>query len=279
MKVSMSTSLSSTGEIRLLRNKCPPRLSTCTKATILEMLDPAAAKKSEAKKELLDLISDTSRGFRATRLSRGAIEEAQVAVENFSGTELQYNLLEGKWKLLFTTASDVLPILGAETRLTPLIGPSPLQVGNIYQTFSSVEKGVVQNIIELSAPFLLQEYKGVTVTVQARYEVRSPHRISLVFDEARVGSLRISEGLEALIAPAMLPRGSLQHRLLLGIKEFQLRFPFNSARQLVMRASGDVDPIRGGGDYQLTYLDEDMLIGRATTLGGSFIFIRESAGI
>ncbi len=52
-----------------------------------------------------------------------------------------------------------------------------------------------------------------------RYEVRSPHRIALVFEEAQVGGIRISEGLEALLAPAMLPRGSLQHQLLLAIKE------------------------------------------------------------
>ena len=61
-----------------------------------------------------------------------------------------------------------LPILEAETRLKPLIGPSPIQVGNIYQSFSSVEEGLVQNIIELSTPFLLQERNGITVTVQAR---------------------------------------------------------------------------------------------------------------
>ncbi len=61
-----------------------------------------------------------------------------------------------------------LPILEAESRLAPPIGPSPLQVGNIYQRFSSVEEGVVENIIELSTPFLLQERNGITVTVKAR---------------------------------------------------------------------------------------------------------------
>ncbi len=34
--------------------------------------------------------------------------------------------------------------------------------------------------------------------------------------------------------------------------------------------------VRAGADL-LTYLDEDMLIGRATALGGSFIFSREPA--
>jgi hypothetical protein len=49
--------------------------------------------------------------------------------------------------------------------------------------------------------------------------VRSGHRIGITFDGAEVGQLRISEGLEALLAPAVLPRGSLQHKLLLALKE------------------------------------------------------------
>ena len=60
-----------------------------------------------AKQHLLQLIGDTGRGFRATVHSRGAIEEAQLGVEVFSGHDLDYDLLEGRWRLLFTTAADV----------------------------------------------------------------------------------------------------------------------------------------------------------------------------
>ena len=56
--------------------------------------------------------------------------------------------------------------------------------------------------------------------------------------------------------------------------QFKLRFPFSSARQFAMRAVGETSPVTAGGNYQLTYCDEDMLIGRATSLGGSFIFSR-----
>lgn len=51
------------------------------------------------------------------------------------------------------------------------------------------------------------------------YEVRSPHRISIIFNQAELGQLRISPGLEAVIAPAVLPRGSLNHQILLALKE------------------------------------------------------------
>ena len=40
-----------------------------------------------------------------------------------------------------------------------------------------------------------------------------------MFEEAQIGGVRISAGLESLLAPALLPRGSLTHLLLLAIKE------------------------------------------------------------
>jgi hypothetical protein len=59
----------------------------------------------------------------------------------------------------------------------------------------------------------------LTFTARCSYEVRSGKRIALTFEEACVGDIRISEGLEALIAPALLPRSSLNHLLLLAIKQ------------------------------------------------------------
>lgn len=38
----------------------------------------------------------------------------------------------------------------------PRSGLLPLHVGNIYQRFSDVEEGLVENIIQLSVPFLLE---------------------------------------------------------------------------------------------------------------------------
>ncbi len=59
----------------------------------------------------------------------------------------------------------------------------------------------------------------MTVKVGARYDVRSARRIALTFEEAGFGNVRISPILEALIAPALLPRGFLSHQLLLALKE------------------------------------------------------------
>ncbi|KXZ55274.1 hypothetical protein GPECTOR_3g410 [Gonium pectorale] len=206
-------------------------------------------------------------------LGQGMPVQEVVAVEGFQGAELDYSRLAGKWKLVYTTASDVLPILEAEFRLSagPFSGfglPKPLVVGDIYQRFTSPEEGVVENIINFDTPLT-----SVTFTVGARYDVRSGKRIALVFEDARLGELRISEAAETLLAPALLPRGSLQHMLLLAIREFQLRFQFRTAAQLASQAATGRDNIAAG--YLLTYLDEDMLIGRAIGLGGTFVFVRE----
>eukprot|EP00775_Hariotina_reticulata_P013356 gene13356-13484_t len=212
-----------------------------------------------AKLELLSWISGTGRGSKTTKQLRGQIEEAQVAVESFAGSNLDYRLLEGKWLLQYTTAPDVLP-----WGLT-----APVSIGNVYQQFSSVAEGQVQNIIQFSVPFLVEDNQGITFTVGARYDVRSGHRIAFTFEEAELGQVRISPSLEALLAPALLPRGSLNQQLLLAIKEFKLVFPFRSAQQ-VAQGPGV------GANYLLTYLDEDLLVGRASGTAGSFIFTRAS---
>jgi hypothetical protein len=59
---------------------------------------------------------------------------------------IDFSLLPGKWKLIYTTAPDVQPLLAVDTSVIPLHVPS------IYQQFSSVEEGLVKNIIEISLP-------------------------------------------------------------------------------------------------------------------------------
>jgi hypothetical protein len=168
--------------------------------------------------------------------------------------------------------------------------------------------------------------------------VRSPKRIALTFLEAQFGQLSISPLAEALLAPAVLPRGDLSMRLLQGVQDvrpmpvcggagvrgrrvahraacsaalatclpaagflhvggagkegcsgalrcsaaftpggrlpisaaalqFGIKVPFRSAQQL---AAGRAV----GASYLLTYLDGDMLIGRASSPSGTFIFQR-----
>lgn len=81
---------------------------------------------------------------------------------------LDYSLLEGKWRLVYTTAADVVPIVGLDlSSYLPAGLPAPV-VGDVFQRFSSVEDGRVENIIEFGVPPLTQEREGITFTVGAR---------------------------------------------------------------------------------------------------------------
>ncbi|GBF99049.1 hypothetical protein Rsub_11994 [Raphidocelis subcapitata] len=226
-----------------------------------------------AKSALMSAVEFTQRGANTTAAVRGAVEEAQVALEACqSGAGLDYSLLEGMWRLVYTTAPDVVPIVGLDlSTLLPAGLPAPVKVGDVYQRFSAVQEGRVENVIRFGLPPFTRPEDGVTFTVGASYEVRSPRRIALTFLEAELGSVKPSPLLETLLAPALLPRGWWNQRALLGLREFRLNFPFRSAQQV---AAGRAV----GASYLLSYLDSEVLIGRAQAPAGSFIFVREGGG-
>jgi len=83
----------------------------------------------------------------------------------------------------------------------------------------------VTNVINLSVPWVLQPVAaggGLTLRVAASYEVKGPRTLALAFEWARVGELRISDLLQGLLAPAVLPRTPLQHELLMRLQEAAL---------------------------------------------------------
>lgn len=90
---------------KLLHVARPSTVSTSSEA------EGAAKDAQQAKDELLTWISGTNRGSTTGKLLRGQIEEAQVAVEACSPMDLDYNLLEGKWLLQYTTAADVVRVV------------------------------------------------------------------------------------------------------------------------------------------------------------------------
>ena len=105
---------------------------------------------------------------------------------------------------------------------TPSWVPTSLpfpRIGAVYQRFTSVDEGIVQNIIQGGAGLFLAQGNGVTFTVNAKFAPSGPKTVKLMFQSAQVGDLRITDGLEALIAPSVLPRTTLQQQILLGAKE------------------------------------------------------------
>ncbi|KAM3409010.1 hypothetical protein ACQJBY_001808 [Aegilops geniculata] len=242
------------------QNPCrsPPPLLAATAAA------PLTAADTEGRKhELLRAVQETGRGSGASPDQRAAIEEAIVCVEELGageGAPLDLAALDGTWRLCYTSASDVLVLFEAAERL-PL-----LQVGQIYQKFECkgrLDGGIVRNVVRWSIENLLEDQEGATLMVSAKFDVLSKRNIFLQFEEVAVENIKISEQLQALIAPAILPRSFLSLQILQFLKTFRAQVPVNGPERR-----------SPGGLYYLSYLDRDMLLGRSVGGGGVFVFTR-----
>lgn len=213
------------------------------------------------KLELLRAVTDTKRGLTATPLQRSSIEEALVSVEGFdAGEPLQLSLLDGTWRLQYTSAPDVLALFQSAATF-PF-----LQVDQIFQKFECGDQstqGVVRNIVNWSIPTLLEEHEGATLLVSANFSVVSIRNIYLEFQEIAVQNIKISEEVQALLAPAILPRSFLSLQILQFIRSFKAQIPVGRSQRRSV-----------GGLYYLSYLDRNMLLGRAVGGGGVFVFTR-----
>ncbi|KAJ4952673.1 hypothetical protein NE237_029505 [Protea cynaroides] len=213
------------------------------------------------KHNLLRAIQDTQRGLIATSDQRSSIEEALVCVEGYdAGSPIDLVKLDGTWRLQYTSAPDVLVLLDSAARL-PFF-----QVGQIYQKFECRDHsngGTMRNVVRWSILSLLEEHEGATLLVSAKFSVVSKRNIYLKFEEVAIQNISISEELQAVIAPAVLPRTFLSMQILQSILGFRVEVPLRSSgRQSV------------GGLYYLSYLDGNMLLGRAVGGGGVFVFTK-----
>ena len=153
-------------------------------------------------------------------------------------------MLSGRWRLVYTTASDVLVLLEAERASFGL-----LQIGDIYQSFDAY--GSVENLIYASAtPFLVPD-AGVALRVRARYAVAGSRSIRLAFEMW----------------------------LLQALRELNITLPLPGQGRSIDAspedaADGLLGTLANGGAYLLGYCDADTLVGRALTGGGLFLFRR-----
>ncbi|KDO86695.1 hypothetical protein CISIN_1g023858mg [Citrus sinensis] len=187
----------------------------------------------------------------------------QVGLEGCNmGEPIDLVKLDGTWRLQYTSAPDVLVLFEAAARL-PFF-----KVGQIFQKFECRDKsdgGVICNVVRWSVPPLLEKEEGATLVVSAKFDVVSVRNIYLQFEEVTVQNIYISEELQALIAPAILPRSFLSLQILQFIRAFKAQIPVTNTtpgRRSV------------GGLYYLSYLDNNMLLGRAVGGGGVFVFTK-----
>ncbi|KAL9259592.1 putative plastid-lipid-associated protein 10, chloroplastic [Drosera capensis] len=220
---------------------CLANSATCTAPVIDYELE-------NKKHDLLRAVQDTQRGLNTTEDQRLAVEEALVAVEGFdAGAPVDLVQLDGTWRLQYTTAADVLVLFDGAARL-PL-----LQVGQIFQKFECRDRsdeGIVRNVIKWSIDNILEEQDGATLVVTAKFSVVSQRNIQLEFDEVSLQDIKISEELQAVIAPAILPRSFISLQVLTKFPQCLsiIRFTASSSlppsdiptRTLVHYASGSM---------------------------------------
>lgn len=190
------------------------------------------------KSRLLEAIAGKNRGLLATATEQKAILAAIAQLEDYNPTPNPLEataLLDGNWRLLYTTSEELLGI-----DRFPL-----LRLGQIYQCVR-VNEGKIYNIAEVYGLPLLEGLVSVT----ARFEALSQKRVEVKFERA-------ISGLQRLInyqSPNNFIEEIDSGKNFTAI-DFEIK---NSDRQ---------------GWLDITYLDEDLRIGRGN-VGSVFVLTK-----
>ncbi|CAN1309599.1 Probable plastid-lipid-associated protein 10, chloroplastic [Linum perenne] len=257
-----SSNLNPNSSVHLVSNKKRKNFP-CLAAALATGTQSPELQIEEKKHELLRAVQETQRGLVTTPDQRSTIEEILVNLEGCnSGSRIDLAVLDGTWRLQYTSARDVLVLFEAASRL-PFF-----EVGQIYQKFECRDRsdgGVIRNVVQWSIPSLLEEEEGATLLVSAKFDLISARNVYLQFEEISVQNIKISEQLQAVITPAILPRTFLSLQILQFIQQFKAQIPVTTP-----------DPGRrsAGGLYYLSYLDKNMLLGRSIGGGGVFVFTK-----
>lgn len=215
-----------------------------------------ALKRLQLKNELFSLSASLNRGFIASnddKLKIESIVENLSALEPEDGKDYTRGLLGGTnsidcpldstWKLVFTTAFDVLSI-----DINPFA-----KVEAIFQDLSA--NGDSVNIIDIGPPFsvLTSGYKSITrLKVKTRAKARSKSRVSLNFVGVEVTS-KSTFGIDTSFLPSL-----------------KANFP-NIGNMI----NEDNTP----GYFDVKYLDDDCLIIQQNEPGGIFVSLRDKERI
>lgn len=193
------------------------------------------------KAELLEAIAGKNRGLLANEIDNVRVLSAIQQLEDTNPTPKPLeakNLLEGDWRLLYTTSKG---ILGLDR--FPL-----LKLGQIYQSIR-VSQAKVYNIAEIIGLPMLE---GL-VSVAATFEPVSETRVNVMFERSIIGLQRFFS--------YNTPKKFIE-QIESGKKFLPLDFKIDRGDQK--------------GWLEFTYLDEDMRIGRGNE-GNVFVLTKDTS--
>ncbi|KAL8249092.1 hypothetical protein R6Q59_005960 [Mikania micrantha] len=221
------------------------------------------------KKQLVDSFYGTNRGLTATSETRAEVVELITQLEAKNPTPAPteaLSLLNGKWILAYTSFLGLYPLLSRGS--LPVV-----KVEEISQTIDS-ENFTVQNCVVFSG-------LGSTtaITTNAKFEVRSPKRVQIKFDEGIIGtpqltdSIVLPENVEVLgqkvdLAPFKGLITSVQDTASNVVKTISNQPPLKFS---ISQANAE-------SWLLTTYLDEELRISRGD--GGSvFVLLKEGSSL
>ncbi|XP_014517588.1 plastid-lipid-associated protein, chloroplastic [Vigna radiata var. radiata] len=138
------------------------------------------------KKALVGSFYGTNRGLKATSETRAEIVELITQLEAKNPTPAPTDaltLLNGKWILAYTSFAGLFPLLSGGT--LPLV-----KVEEISQTIDS-QNFTVQNSVQFAGPLAT-----TSISTNAKFDVRSPKRVQIKFEEGIIGTPQLTDSLE-----------------------------------------------------------------------------------
>lgn len=209
----------------------------------------ANEERSKLKKNLLQIGASYDRGFGASPSARKRADKLIASLEElneetFAARGIEGNTvspISGSWRMIWTTANDVL-----------VLGASPIaQVGAIYQIFTPPE---VTNVIDfipraqsLLPALIPSSLLRAKVRTRASSRRESSNRIGLVFEAVKLQPVEFF-GLDASTLP-----------------------PFAAD---LPKIPGTDNNDSGPGYFDVTYLDDELLIIRQNAPGGLFVLVK-----
>ncbi|KAI5330817.1 PREDICTED: fibrillin [Prunus dulcis] len=231
--------------------------------------EPESAETSRLKKALVDSFYGTDRGLSATSETRAEIVELITQLEAQNPTPAPTEalpLLNGKWILAYTSFAGLFPLLSRGT--LPLV-----KVEEVSQTIDS-ENFTVQNSVQFAGPLATTSF-----STNATFEVRSPKRVQIKFEEGVIGTPQLTD---SLVIPENVE--FLGQKLDLTVFKSLLTSVQDTASSVVKTISSQppfkfsISNSKAESWLLTTYLDPELRISRGDN-GSVFVLIKEGSSL
>jgi len=236
----------------------PTRLLSRAVATSQPFVDIYPDSES-LKKSFFSRYTGLNRGFNAREKER---QEVLLLVEDLESFQISNRRddddseeLTGTWRLIFTTALDVLSL-----GVTPFV-----EIGQIYQNIA-LDEGKVENVIEVQ-PKIFAPFNGVLGSTVTKLVVRAESSLEKSDAIKPVPRIRIAFA-SVTIEGVSVFGNSIPDIIPSWLRSIKLAFPAS------LRGDGG-DPLESQGYFDTTYVDQDLRISRGNN-GALFVLVRET---